>query len=487
MHYKKEIKENLLCMHSKFKLEIMFKKTQFIFILLMAFISHISLGQIQISQEVYQAIQAGEKLNFDVKEKAYQVSKTELEYDKIKHKYIPTLSATAGLAHFKNDGVLDLAPVGLPLLPIQLFEGSQAFGAQGNVVGAGLMANSVLYSGGQIPKAKKALKTKAEAESLLMEATYDEITIQIIEAFDNLKVLEHVEKLLDESSKRLDTETNRVNKAIENGLAIPYDRDKILLASLELQAKRQEAEGKKKVLLDQIEFLTGLKASQSQNTNHIFEEVALLGLEEIKVSDKKELEALDLLIEAQTLNVEREKNSILPQAALFGGLQYAQIFDTKLKLKDLPLTGNDLTSKIVKTEIWPNWIIGVGLKWNIFEGMQRSHRVEEAKLTKDLLSEKHSDAEKKFNLLLAKQKSDLNTQNGILAIAKQRKKVAEQNLNRAIKQYQNGLLSINDRLASENDYYSAALGLAQETAKQRKLSMEVLATSGQLNKSLEIK
>lgn len=470
-----------------FKLKTMCKKTRLILMLFMLFINHISIGQIHISQEVYQAIQEAKNLNFDVKEKAYQVSKTELEHDKIKHKYIPTLSATAGLAHFKNDGILDLAPVSLPLLPIQLFEGSQAFGAQGNVVGAGLSANSVLYSGGQIPKAKKALKAKAEAESLLMDATYDEITIQIIEAFDNLKVLEHVETLLSETSKRLEAESNRITIAIENGLAIPYDRDKILLASLELQAKKQEAEGKKKVLLDQIEFLTGLAPSQSKTTAHIFEEVALLGFEEIKLTDKKELKALDLLIEAQNLNVEREKASILPQAALFGSLQYANIFDTKLKLKDLPLTGNDLTSKIDKTEIWPNWIVGVGLKWNIFEGMQRNHRIEEAQLTKDLLTEKLSDAEKKFNLLLAKQKSDWNTQNEILAIAKQRKKVAEQNLDRAIKQYQNGLLNINDRLASENDYYAAVLGLAQETAKQRKLSMEVLATSGQLNKSLEIK
>jgi hypothetical protein len=41
-----------------------------------------------------------------------------------------------------------------------------------------------------------------------------------------------VEKLINDGEKRLQTETKRILKAIEEGLAIPYDRDKIKLASL---------------------------------------------------------------------------------------------------------------------------------------------------------------------------------------------------------------------------------------------------------------
>jgi hypothetical protein len=37
----------------------------------------------------------------------------------------------------------------------------------------------------------------------------------------------------------------RVTRAIEEGLAIPYDRDKIKLASLELESKKIELGGKK--------------------------------------------------------------------------------------------------------------------------------------------------------------------------------------------------------------------------------------------------
>jgi hypothetical protein len=56
-----------------------------------------------------------------------------------------------------------------------------------------------------------------------------------------------VEKLINDSEKRLQTETKRILKAIEEGLAIPYDRDKIKLASLELDSKRIELQGKRKL------------------------------------------------------------------------------------------------------------------------------------------------------------------------------------------------------------------------------------------------
>lgn len=133
-------------------------------------------AQIKISADVHQALLASENRSFDLKEKEHSVAKTELEAKKIQHKYIPTLTATGGIAHFRNDGVLDLAPVSLPIFPIQLFEGSQDASIKGNIMGAGLMAKSVLFSGLQIPKAKRALKTKAEAESLLRDAASESIS-----------------------------------------------------------------------------------------------------------------------------------------------------------------------------------------------------------------------------------------------------------------------------------------------------------------------
>lgn len=443
-------------------------------------------AQVKISPDVQNALLASEERSYSLKEKQYAVSKTELEAKKIKHKRIPTLTATGGIAHFKNDAVLDLAPVALPILPIQLFEGSQGLSAKGNIVGGGLMAKSVLFSGLQIPKATKALKTKAEAESLLLEAESETVSRQVLIALDNLEVLKQVDILLAESKKRLESEKLRVDRAIEAGLAIPFDRDKIVLASLELDAKSKEAEGTRNVLIKQLSYLTGFTSEKIKNIEHHFEVIPMLNPNALQVENKKELEALNLFIEAQNLNVERERNSILPQVAAFGGLQYARLFDSEATLNSVPISESDLNGNLNKLEIWPNWVIGVGVKWEIFEGMQRKHRIDKAKLDMALLEDKRKDSEEKLNLLLSKQKSDWETQHDMLGIARQRLHIATQNLERAEKQYEQGLLSINDRLSSENDYFGAALSLSQEIAKQRELSIDLLITAGAFTQSIEV-
>ncbi|KAF5278690.1 hypothetical protein FQR65_LT15608 [Abscondita terminalis] len=85
---------------------------------------------------------------------------------------------------------------------------------------------------------KKALKEKLQAQNYLLEADKETIAKEIISTFDQLMLLKEVEKLIVDSEKRLNKEHLKVVKAIENGMAIPYDRDKIKLAMLELEAKK---------------------------------------------------------------------------------------------------------------------------------------------------------------------------------------------------------------------------------------------------------
>src|SRR5699024_9729051 len=112
------------------------------------------------------------------------------------------------------------------------------------------------------------------------------------------------------------------------------------------------------ILLEQLTYLTGFSRDRLMNLTHYFESIPLLEVNGLQLNNKKELEALELFIEAQEHNVSREQNSILPQIAAFAGLQYAQLFNSEVTLKSLPLTGNNLSGKLDKLEIAPNWMIG---------------------------------------------------------------------------------------------------------------------------------
>jgi hypothetical protein len=58
---------------------------------------------------------------------------------------------------------------------------------------------------------------------------------EVINSFDQLALLNEVEKLV--TVIKIADRNERVTRAIEEGLAIPYDRDKIKLAS-ELESKK---------------------------------------------------------------------------------------------------------------------------------------------------------------------------------------------------------------------------------------------------------
>jgi hypothetical protein len=74
-----------------------------------------------------------------------------------------------------------------------------------------------------------------------------------------------VEKLINDSEN--DCKQKQKNFKSNRRLAIPYDRDKIKLASLELDSKRIELQGKRKLVFRKIRYLTGYTDSEI-NTVH---------------------------------------------------------------------------------------------------------------------------------------------------------------------------------------------------------------------------
>src|SRR5690606_14303109 len=95
----------------------------------------------------------------------------------------------------------------------------------------------------------------------------------MLETIDQIALLHQSKLLLDESQKRLDKENLRVTKAIENGLAIPYDRKKIEVAIYRLEAKKQEYDGKRELLFSKLSMLTGRAAEDLEKQTSTMNEL----------------------------------------------------------------------------------------------------------------------------------------------------------------------------------------------------------------------
>ena len=69
-----------------------------------------------------------------------------------------------------------------------------------------------------------------------------------------------------------------------------------------------------------------------------------------------------------------------------------------------------------------------------------------------------------------------------IEIASQQEKVAQNNLNLAIKQYKEGLINISERLEAENDSYKASLNKINILIEQRLSAIETIIATGELTK-----
>lgn len=271
-------------------------------------------AQVIVSPSLDEAIQLGKQKSQTLKQKQIELERLTSERKEVLQKYIPRIEASGTYLYTDSNSKIDLATQHHPMLKSPLFSGERTSESYGNLLMGGVTAKMVLFSGLQIPYGAKALEQKRIGTEQLAQVTADDLIEEIIVSFDQIKVLDAVQQLINESAKRLETEAKRVEKGIEQGLAIPFDRDKIKLAQLELASKQAELNGSKSLIYQKIHYLTGLTNPQIETVANNFEPFSILDEQgALSVEEKPEIKALQSFVKAQEYVLKKEKTSFLPQ------------------------------------------------------------------------------------------------------------------------------------------------------------------------------
>lgn len=403
---------------------------------------------------------------------------TQMEMEAVKGKKLPQVSFTGGYGFLYSQLSPKFPTQYLPISGTPLFEDPLVSNFQTQAIMGMLSAKQVLFAGNQINNGIKALEEKQKAERFLAAAGKEEIAKEVIITFDQLMLLKEADKLIEDSERRLDAEHTKVLKAIENGLAIPYDRDKIKLAILELEERKLEAQGNKEVLLAKLQYLTRmapdeLESIQYQLQAFLFDEVAL------NVENRAEIKALEAARTASEFAYKKEKGTFLPTFFVFGNLVYLNAFDTSIKFRDVPIAG-DVKLEAERIRLEPAAAVGVGLKWDLYKGGTNDKNVKKAEIELEISETKLRDTREKLELLRIKNQSDFKTAQQKLLVAGQRVTIAENNLQLASKQYNAGLIDLTERLASENEFYKVNLNYYNQILNQRNATLELLLSTGEL-------
>lgn len=404
--------------------------------------------------------------------------KVALEREEVKGKFLPTVSLHGGYGYLNSSVDLDLPTHHLPITGFNLFEGSQRSNLSTQVALAGVTAKQVIFSGLQITNGQKALEQKFIAQSLMQEAGRDQIAQEVLFSFDQLMLLREVDVLIADSEKRLNKEHQKVVKAIDNGLAIPYDRDKLKLAMLELENKKAEVESNRELLYYKLQELTRLDKAELETVVYPLTEI-VLALDEATVMNRKELQALEASQKAYDFALKKEKGGKLPLVFAFGSVSYLNAFDSHFTLKDIGQVG-DVKMKTNHLQLAPNYAVGIGMKWNVFEGKTHKSAIERAKLDIQINENKLEDTKEKLSLLQRKTRADYELGLKKIGVNQQQVAIAKNNLHLASRQFEEGLSDVTERLEAENEFYKQSLGYYSQILNQRNAVTELLKANGNL-------
>lgn len=426
---------------------------------------------------VEQAIQYSKSLQNAILEN----QKVAWDREEVKGKLLPTVTANAMYGYVNMNTRLNLPDKTLPITGIELFEGSTRGSLSTQMGTAGVTATQVIFSGLQITNGQKALEQKFKAQTLMSEASYDALAQEVVLSLDQLMLLKEVDLLIDDSEKRLNKEHLKVVKAIENGFAIPYDRDKIKLAMLELESKRAEVASNRELLYYKLEEITGMTVEALKDISYPLERI-LVG-EEGTVMHRKELQALEASQKAYEYVLKKEKGAMLPLLFAFGNVSYFSTFGTHSKINDVPVIG-DVKLGSNSFQMAPLLAVGVGAKWSIFEGKTHKASIEKAKIDLQINANKLQDTQDKLSLLQRKTTSDYNLALKKIGVNEQQMAIAKNNLNLASRRFEEGLQDVTGRLEAENEYYKQSLNYFNQVLNQRSAASEVLKANGNLYQTI---
>jgi len=405
-----------------------------------------------------------------------------LDMQRLREAYLPVAEISGQYGFMAQNGSIrtDATTLYLPDGAHSLPALDNGFTGKANLVRAGLDIHSLVYSGGKVPAMKKALNEKISAQKVLVEKDRQQITEDVLKAYDQLALLDQVKVLLDDSRKRLDIHQKTAARALEYGLITRYEYQKLEVARGRLNHQRLSYEGQRSLLIRQLAVYTGIAPERLEGIHSTLAVMPVTGTADTP-ANRPELLALDHVIQAGRYQVEAAQTWWKPKVMASASAGYLNLFDARLRGKtELPHNLGHNTLYTSSLQLAPDLRIGIGFRWDIFDGFKGKREVQKARLEVKIAELEKEEARELLDLNLAKAQTDLNNANSEIRSRKVQLSVAEEALALATKEFKTGLIKSSDLIDAENDFLSASLDYQQAVFNQRQTAFALLKATGSL-------
>ncbi|MEI6019662.1 MAG: TolC family protein [Bacteroidota bacterium] len=266
------------------------------------------------------------------------------------------------------------------LLPGQMFGGAAGtyipvkFGTKYNAT-AGISASQLIFSSDYLFGLKASDQFVGLYEINLKRSKVELIT-QVSKAYYTVLVNQEKLKYFDANLARVEKTSNDYKAYYKEGLAEQIDVERWEVQLNNLKNEKEKVEKLIGLSLTALKFQMGYKLSDdiqlADKLDATEEQNQEMSLSAINIKGRSDLQLLQAQQVLNELDVKRLKYGYLPTLAAYGSFQYnAQRTTFNL----LQFDNNDVNKK------WfPISLVGLTLNMNLFDGLQRHYKIEQAKM-----------------------------------------------------------------------------------------------------------
>ncbi len=230
--------------------------------------------------------------------------------------------------------------------------------------------NQVIYDGGSVKNAKQLENTELRINEKQTETDLYKLRAQVNTYYFNILLLKRQKELLEIYSELIQKRLGSVQSAVENGVMLKSDADILRSEQINLKQQISENEIRTNSLVRVLSDLTGKDIDPSTEF-----ELPVQGSELTSEISRPELQLFDMRMDQLSAGESLAASRRMPKAFGFATLGY----------------GNPPGNNFFKDQFDTYYIIGAGLKWNIFDWNKVKNERQVISLQKNILSNRKKD------------------------------------------------------------------------------------------------
>jgi outer membrane protein TolC len=317
--------------------------------------------------------------------------------------------------------------------------------------------NQVIYDGGAIKNARKLEITGMNVSEKETETDLYKLRSQVNGYYFNLLLVDRQKEILNNYLILVNKRIKTMESAFANGVIIKSDIDIMLSEKIKIDQQIRENEIMKTSLIAQLSDLTGARIDDGSQ----FILPSLQG----EISDellRPELQLFDLRKEQLAAGLKAVDSKRMPKAFGFATLGY----------------GNPPGNNFFKDAFEPYYIVGAGVKWNIYDWNKARNEKEVITRQQQILDNRKADLTDNLKRMLQAKKAEIENLNSLVESDSSLIAVRKRITASSESQYNNSTITATEYLGELNAEQQAVINYEIHKIKLSMAKVEYMNISG---------